>query len=459
VSELGVWRVKVDTGRELELVKSLSKLSDVEYAEPNYIAYAQEPPNDPYYSGQWGLAKINAPDGWDVTHGSSSVIIAIVDSGIDGTHTDLVSKVLAGYNYVDNTPLPVGTNPDDCGHGTHVAGIASAITNNGIGVAGMAWEAGLMPVKVDGLCQGSYENVASGISYAADQGAKVINLSLGGLSDSYTLKEAVDYAYGKGCLIVAAAGNDGTMSLRYPARYANVMGVGSTDANDAISSFSNYGDGLSVMAPGKNIYSTLPGRVYDYLTGTSMSTPFVSGLAALVWAELPNLSCDQVRSLIERNAVDLGYAGWDEYYGFGRIDAAATLRNASGLALSWEASSFLADLQTGPIPAALDVSLKCIGACLTTTTITWTATISTTGPNWLTIAPPASGTILGQGTSTLRLEASKPPTLGTYTSELIVVGSNGSITSTASTDFTLHYVNELKRLILLPIFKEYSAGD
>lgn len=456
VSELRVWRVKVDAGHELERLEALRKLPDVEYAELNYIAYAQETPNDPYYSLQWGLDKINAPAAWDVTHGSSSLIIAIVDTGIDGTHPDLSARVLAGYNFVSSEPIPAHTNSDDNGHGTHVAGIASAVTNNGLGVAGMAWEARMMPVKVlDPGGYGSYLGVAQGIKYAADKGAKIINLSLGGPADSITLKDGVDYAYSKGCLLVAAAGNGGTTPLLYPAQYANVMGVGNTDWYDQRYS-SNYGDGLSVMAPGTSIYSTVPGS-YGYKSGTSMSTPFVSGLAALVWSACSDMLRDEVRQLIEQNAVDLGVPGWDVNYGYGRIDAGATLRNASILALSSDLSYFLADVQTEPVPAVLNVDLQYAGTC--SQPITWTATISTTGPSWLNILPPSTGTISSQQMSTLQLQASKPVTTGTYTSELIVIGSNGSITTTASAEIILHYVERLNRVILLPIFKGYASGN
>ncbi len=459
IQKLGVWRVKVDAGRELERLEALRRLPDVEYAELNYIAYAQETPNDPYYSLQWGLSKINAPAAWDVTHGSDSIIIAIVDTGIDGTHPDLASKVITGTNYVTSTPCRAQSNCDDNGHGTHVAGIASAVTNNGIGVAGAAWEGRLMPVKVlNAQGNGFYTDVALGIQYAADNGAKIINLSLGGTSHNNTLEGAVNYAYSKGCLIVAAAGNDYTEGLRYPARYANVMGVGSVDSNDLRSSFSNYGEGLSVMAPGEGIYSTVPvPGSYGYKSGTSMSTPLVSGLAALVWSACPDMPRDQVRQLIEQNAVDQGAPGWDKYYGYGRIDAGATLRNTSGLAVSPGSGHFLADLQTEPIPAALNVDLRCVGAC--SVPITWTATISTTGPAWLSIVPPSTGTISGQQVSTLQLQASKPSATGTYTSQLIVVGSNGNMTTTASADMTLHYLEQLNRTILLPIFKSYAPGN
>ena len=198
VPALGIWNVKVPPGQEKKQIQALQDSPDVEYAELNYIAYAQETPDDPYFYQQWGLDKIDAPEGWDFTHGSDSVIIAIVDTGIDGTHPDLASKVLAGYKYDSSPggssyPIPAHTNSDDHYHGTHVAGIAAAITNNGVGVAGLGWETRLMPVKVlhpdaFGGATGYYEDVALGIRYAADNGAQIINMSLGGMAPNQTLR-------------------------------------------------------------------------------------------------------------------------------------------------------------------------------------------------------------------------------------------------------------------------------
>ncbi|MEJ2558050.1 MAG: S8 family serine peptidase, partial [Anaerolineae bacterium] len=207
IQSIGVLKVAVESGRELETVTALRQNPNVLYAEPNYIAYALDTiPNDPGYGSQWGLPQIKAPAAWDITTGGSDVTIAVVDTGIDLSHPDLscLGKLASGWDFVNNDATP----DDDYGHGSHVAGIAAACTNNGIGVAGVAWGARLMPVKVlNGSGGGTYEDVAIGITYAADHGADIVNLSLGGIDESSALADAVQYAYDHGVLVVVAAGN------------------------------------------------------------------------------------------------------------------------------------------------------------------------------------------------------------------------------------------------------------
>lgn len=277
-------------------------------------------PNDTSYNAQWGLSRIRAPEAWALSKGGG-VLLAVLDTGTDYTHSDLSSKVRTDidYDYINDDSDAM----DDNGHGTHVSGIAAAATNNNQGVAGLGWEATILPLKVmNSEGEGSTAELIPAIYYAADLGAKVINMSLGGpYSCPSNLQDAVNYAYGRGALLVAAAGNGGTYRTLFPANCAHVLGVAATTSLDNRASFSNYGPHVSVAAPGTNILSTLPYNLYDYWNGTSMATPFVAGLAALVYARFPTYTPDQVASAILDNAQDLGSPGWDIYYGCGRIDA------------------------------------------------------------------------------------------------------------------------------------------
>ena len=340
-----------------EAVSAYARNSRVEYVEPNYIASALV--NDTEFERQWGLnntgqqtcnttgdicvegasdADVDAPEAWIVTTGSPEVKIAILDSGIDQDHPDLMDKVELNVEFTDSE-----TSNDLYGHGTHVAGIAAADTNNEIGVAGVGYESTLMNVKVLGdTGYGAYSWIAEGIIWAADNGADVINLSLGGPRKSTTLESAVDYAWGQGVVIVAAAGNSSNPSKTYPGYYDKCIAVAATNNNDVKASFSSYGSWVDVAAPGENVYSTFPnhpfylqtvyGRSqnYDFGNGTSMSTPFVAGIAALVWAENPTLSNQDVRNKIEQTADAV--VGTGSYWTWGRVNACnAVGGNCSGV--------------------------------------------------------------------------------------------------------------------------------
>jgi len=314
--------LKVSKGSSARIIEALRKNFNVEYAEEDAVALALETPNDPGFPNQWGLTKIKAPGAWDATHGEGSVDIAIVDTGININHPDLGSKIALSINCtLSGCPAATTTDPD--GHGTHVAGIASAITNNGIGVAGLSWDGRLMSVKsLDDNGSGYYSWIANGIIAASDAGAEVINLSLGGTSSSYTLESAVNYAWSHGVVVVAAAGNNGRNRRLYPAYYTNAIAVAATDQNDKKASFSNYGGWVEVAAPGVSIYSTY-GSGYTNLSGTSMSTPFVSGLAGLIFGQNPGWSNFQVRNQIQSTADAI--TGTGRYWTYGRINACAAV--------------------------------------------------------------------------------------------------------------------------------------
>lgn len=295
----------------------------VEFAEPNYIAHTFVVPNDPSWGSQYGPAKIQCPTGWDVNQGSSSVVIAIIDTGVLTSHPDLSGKLVAGYDFVNGD----ADANDDNGHGTHCAGIASAATSNGIGIAGVGWNCRIMPVKVlNASGSGTFANIASGINFATTNGAKVISLSLGGSSGSSTLQAAVDNAVANGVTVVAAAGNSNTTAASYPAFYTNAIAVASTDQNDARSSFSNYGTWVDVAAPGSSIYSTYLNNGYATLSGTSMATPHVAGMAGLLYSHLgSSTSAATIRARIENTCDPVG-----SFVVKGRVNVYRALTNGSG---------------------------------------------------------------------------------------------------------------------------------
>lgn len=334
VPAIQVRRVRVPSTitmtRVLQLFRSLFF---VEYAEPNYIARATIIPNDTLYPNQWALPKINAPAAWDISTGSASVVIAIVDTGIQLNHPDLQSKLVSGWNFVAGNNNP----DDDNGHGTHSAGIAAAATNNATGIAGLGWDCRLMPVKVlnsDGI--GTYADVASGITFAVNNGAKVVSLSLSGSAPSSTLESAVNYAWNNGAVVVAAAGNNNSTTPEYPAWYANSIAVASSTTNDSRSSFSNHGNWVDVAAPGSSILSTYNNDGYATNSGTSMATPLVAGLAGLLWSYVGTGSPPSaIRFQIENTAVAVP----GSYVVHGRIDAGAALATA-GVRTDFAPSSF-----------------------------------------------------------------------------------------------------------------------
>jgi subtilisin family serine protease len=289
-------------------------------------------PNDPHFDDEWGLEAVEAPRAWSLTCGYSSVTLAVLDTGTDLDHPDLVDKVRTDldYDFVNDDNVA----DDDAGHGTHVSGIAAAATNNERGVAGLGWETTLLPIKVlDDTGYGNTEDLADAIRYAADNGADVINMSLGGEGIScsaeglWYMREAISYAYEQGVVLIAAAGNTGTNTDIFPANCEHVLGVAATSSSGSRATYSTYGDHVSVAAPGSYIYSTgWAGEAYCssgycYKSGTSMATPHVAGLAALLSAHYPDYTPDQIASAILDNAEDRGAEGWDPYYGCGTINA------------------------------------------------------------------------------------------------------------------------------------------
>jgi thermitase len=292
-------------------IQKLENNPNIEYAEPNYVFSATWTPNDTYYSGyQYGLQTTQTNLAWDVAQGSSTQEIAVLDTGVDYTHPDLDGKTILGYDFVDDDNAPMDLN----GHGTHVAGIAAAETNNATGIAGTAPNTKVLAVRVlDAAGSGTLEDIADGIRYAADSGAEVINMSLGCNCHTVALEDAVNYAYNKGVVLVAAAGNDNVSTTFEPASYTNVIAVGAVNDRDRKATFSNYGTWVDVVAPGVGIASTYPNNQYVYMDGTSMASPYVAGLAALLKGQ--GRTNVQVRQAIELTADPVSGTGKNSRYG------------------------------------------------------------------------------------------------------------------------------------------------
>jgi serine protease len=322
---------RVDAGGAFAVVKAsdvaavrraVGSLPTVRYVEDNYTVTALVTPNDAQYGSQYGPGLMGFPAAWgQVGYGTSAVTVAMIDTGIRRTHQDFqASRILQGYDYVngDNDPA------DDCDHGTHTSGTVAATTNNGVGVAGMS-QAKILPYKVLapsllGGCSGSAANIASAIRAAADNGANIISMSIGG-PDSTVEHDAVTYAYNKGVTIVAAAGNDGSNnSIDYPGAYPEVIAVAALESNKARASYSDGGPQLDIAAPGSNVVSTIGSSdtAYGTMSGTSMATPHVAGALALAMSCAPaGTTRTQIVNALYSTAEDLGAAGRDDLYGYG----------------------------------------------------------------------------------------------------------------------------------------------
>ena len=280
--------------------------------------------NDPLLAQQWGVFATGADRVWAVTTGRG-VTVAVVDSG-SGPHPDLAENLLPGRSFMNSTEIQDGNDIDASGHGSHVAGIIAAAANNGIGGSGVAPNAKILPIKVlDQAGQGDARDVATGVRYAADSGAQVINLSLGGATESPSLTQSIQYANDKGALVVAAAGNGGaTDKPKWPASLDLTIAVTAVDSSRNVTSFDQRGDYIDIAAPGASIVSTAKGD-YVALSGTSMAAGFVAGAAALLFAAEPRVSNAQVRDILLRTATDIGDPGRDQTYGVGFLNLVAAL--------------------------------------------------------------------------------------------------------------------------------------
>ena len=308
--------ISIPSGSDIHHVsEQLLRNPEVELIEPNYTVQTSYKPADHGYSKQWYAPKIKMPSAWNTTLGKSDIKVAVIDAGLQVTHPDLKGQTIKPYNAVTGeTSLPSSI------HGTHVAGIIAAAKNT-IGITGIAPNVKIIPVNVFEGDEADIYTVAEGIDYAVKAGAKVINLSL--TTEDYTevLNYSIQSAVKKGVVVVAAVGNDQTSREQYPAAYENVIAVSATTKSDTRANFSNYGSYINLSAPGVDIYSTAPTNSYRTENGTSMATPIVSGVSALILSKNPYLSPAEVTNILQNSSVDLGTKGWDRYFGYGRVDA------------------------------------------------------------------------------------------------------------------------------------------
>lgn len=374
---LGAVLVQAPSDLKIDLAAQLQRDPAVRYVELNYLATGFLTPNDPDYRDParvYAPQRIHAEQAWDITTGSADVIVAVVDSGVSFDHPEFSGRLLPGWDFVNNDADP----SDDSGHGTHVAGIIAAAMNNGQGSAGLAPGVQILPVKVlNNYDFGSYADIASGIVYAADQGARIINLSSGGSSPSILLEDAVLYASSRNALVITAAGNTGLEQPSYPAAYDAALAVAATTAADTRWELSSTGPFIDLAAPGDAIWSTYwqaaNSQTYAFASGTSTAAPHVAGLAALIVSLRPDMDATTVRTLIEQTALDLGAPGWDSNFGHGRIEAGAALIAAQ----SWGLPTPTVTSSPSPTPAATATATP------TATPIPYLQRVNVAGPNYV----------------------------------------------------------------------------
>lgn len=333
--------IEVPPGQEKEIAQAYRERAEVEYAEPNYYRFLHSTPNDELYTYQWHLPLINLPEAWDITAGEN-VTVAVIDSGVSPFGRDSFGeRLLRGYNAIFRIPGGI----DFANHGTHVAGTIGQETNNRTGVAGIAYRANILPVTSLLALTGSGLDswIIDSIIWATDQGADIINMSLGGSLPSKAMEDAVNYAYERGVTVVASSGNDGQNEVAFPAAYENCIAVGAVRLDKTVTSYSNRGSALDLVAPGGDMDADQnndgePDCIlqetfwwlginwgYWWFAGTSMASPHVAGVAALIKAVHPEFGPDEIRMVLEETAEDLGAPGWDHTYGYGLIDASAAV--------------------------------------------------------------------------------------------------------------------------------------
>jgi len=310
-----------------EALRWLGQNPAVESVEPDWLGSGGATPNDPYYSAQWHHPIVQAPAAWDITTGSASVIVAVLDTGVNTTLSEFSGRVVPGYDFVNGDADP----SDDQGHGTAVAGTVVANANNSTLVAGTDWNCRLMPIKVlDANNSGFYSWWAAGIDWATASGAKVINLSAGGFSGSTTLTSSIMNAIANGVIFVTITHNDGTGTIRFPGTLAAAITVGATERNDEKTPFSNWGSSIDLVAPGRDIYTVGMNGSLTYWWGTSFAAPQVAGAAALLASVFPTLTQTEAEALLTLGADDgvgnaLDAPGFDDYHGWGRLNVLNSL--------------------------------------------------------------------------------------------------------------------------------------
>jgi len=307
------------------VMQALSNNPAIDYVERNpLVPPSAFTPNDPQFSSQWHLSKIQAPTAWDTVTGNG-ITVAVLDGGVEGSHPDLVDRMVPGWNTVSNNS---NTSPTWV-HGTAVAGTIAATGNNSTGVASVIWRASIMPIRItnrsDGWAEGA--DMVEGVLWAADHGADVVNISYDQGYGFAPLSDAAQYLRNKGGLVVMAAGNNNTDYGYSDNPY--IIHVSATTSTDAKASFSNYGNFVDVSAPGKSVLTTWQNGGYAWGDGTSFSSPVTAGVIALIKAANPGLTATEVETILKNSADDLGSNGWDKYFGYGRVNAATAVQMAT----------------------------------------------------------------------------------------------------------------------------------
>jgi subtilisin family serine protease len=326
LESIGVWILEADPGAAAPRLERTAAADALEWIESDGVARAGSEPNDPCYPAQWHLRTLEGPAAWELVAGREPALLAVVDSGVDPAHPDLRGALVPGWNFLKGTR----DTSDVLGHGTSVAGAAAAAANNAVGGAGVAAGVRVMPlVALDANNRASYSDIARAILYAADHGARVINVSLGGSGPSLALDRAVEYAWDRGCLVVASAMNTGDSTPHYPAASPRALAVSATTAAVTPAGFSTYGDWIDFSGPGASILTTAAGGRYAWRHGTSFAAPMVSGTLALMLAARPRASAEELVALLEESAEDLGAPGPDPYFGRGRVHARRAVERAA----------------------------------------------------------------------------------------------------------------------------------
>ena len=431
------------------LVRKLNQNPKIEYAELKALHYSQMTPNDTYFGSQWSLPKINAEQAWDMSTGSSNVVVAVTDNAIYVNHPDLQANMLTGYNAANgNTdPSPCGSNTGD--HGTHVSGIIGATSNNNQGVASIGSGVSILPVKIGDCSDGALPYGYDGVVWAANNGADIINMSWGSAGGGQYGQNVMNNAWNQGCILVAAAGNDGVSSVFYPAGYNHVIAVASTNQNDNLSSFSNYGSWIDISAPGSHIASTVNpngnyNASYAYMDGTSMASPLVAGLLGLMESYAPSASRTDIINCLYSSAVNIGSNA-----GNGRIDALAALQCLSSYNVQYDASINQVIAPDGALCSSTitpEIELKNFGSeTLTSATITYDWGGPSQTYNWTGSLSTGQATTITLPTQTL--------SDGSYTFSATVSAPNGNTdenntNDNATSSFSINSSGEMVTLDL-----------
>ena len=427
ISQIKVLVVSLPEDALLRVKSAMSRNPMIDFVKENLKLSPSAIPNDEYYGFQWHLKKVGAPDAWDISSGDPSVVVAVLDSGVDLEHPDLAGKVLPGYNFYDNNC----DVRDVSGHGTAVAGVAAAATNNSEGVAAIGWHCSILPVRVtDPNGYTSYSLLTKGLTYAADRGAKVAVVSFG-IFGGQDLSSAAKYFMDKGGLVVASGGNTGSYCIDPDNPY--IVSVSGTTSDDR--SWGTYGPYIDLSAPCSAIYTTINGGGYGNVGGTSFSAPLTAGLIGLIFSANPSLAPNQVEQILKSTAVDLGDPGYDVYYGWGRINASKALKAT--------VRSTPPDFCLSASPSSLTIQQGSSGSSTLTVTslngfnspVNLTLSGCPTGSNCTLSSTPVTPPSGGSATSTLTVNVGSTTVASTYS--LTVTGTNGSLTRSTTVSLTV----------------------